>query len=248
MKTSPISFCSWLLAIGYWLCAPAPAQATPVAYSSISITGGVLTNRIVVTPSDTAGFLSGKLAVAGSLTIATQTVSGAQRLVISNTPGGVDTNTVSLIVSNQLAAQADLSAGAGLEIVSMVSTNGSTNMAVGFDTNGAAVGKTNGVIFQNAKELKIVTAGEYKADWSMTVNNSASDRTVEGGVMVNATASLNTVNATRTKESGVDYSVGGSGIITLVSNDLVKLCIEEESGTGTVTVNHANLTIPRIDN
>lgn len=100
--------------------------------------------------------------------------------------------------------------------------------------------------FQNAKELKCNTAGTYQVDWSMTVSHNNSDRTSEGAVMVNSTVASNTVNATRTKENGVDYSVGGTGIITLAVNDVVKLCVSDETGTGIITVNHGNLKLSRV--
>ena len=65
--------------------------------------------------------------------------------------------------------------------------------------------------------------------------------------MVNSTEKHTTENATRAKEIGVTYSLGGTGIIALAVNDVVKLCVENETAAGsTITVNHANLKIVRI--
>jgi hypothetical protein len=116
--------------------------------------------------------------------------------------------------------------------------------------SGFTTGLTNNVTFQNNKELKILVAGVYKVDWSMSISCDTSDQTIEGLVIAGATgttAELNTVNAARAKENGVVYSVGGSGLITCVVNDLVRLGLENETSSGKViTCNHANLTIIQI--
>lgn len=111
---------------------------------------------------------------------------------------------------------------------------------------GLTGGLCNGFTFQNARELLAQVAGRYAATWSMSLSNSASDQTIEGLVMVNATGQERTSNATRAKENGVVYSVGGGGILTLRPGDVVKLAVENENAASTITVNHANLTLVRI--
>lgn len=115
-------------------------------------------------------------------------------------------------------------------------------------TGGMTAGMVKGAafVFQNASELRCSLAGDYDAVWSMTVRHSSSDRTAEGVVMVNSTQQPQTANATRTKENGVDYSLGGCGPVRLAVGDLVRLAVSDEGGTGTITVNHANLRLSRI--
>ena len=116
--------------------------------------------------------------------------------------------------------------------------------------SGFTTGLVNGVTFQNSKELKILTAGVYKVDWSLSISVNSSDQTIEGLVLAGAagtTEQLSTVNATRAKENGVVYSVSGTGFITCAVNDLVRIGLENETSAGKiVTVNHANLTAMQV--
>lgn len=111
---------------------------------------------------------------------------------------------------------------------------------------GFSDGGNDGFTLQNSKELKCLVAGKYKVDWAITIQNANSDRTVAGGIMVNTTEQHNTENATRTKENGVDYAVGGSGIIDLAVDDVVKIMVNDYTGTGTLTVTHANMCLTQV--
>ena len=117
-------------------------------------------------------------------------------------------------------------------------------------TSGMTTGLLKKVKFQTASELKILYAGVYKADWSLSLSVNSSDQTIEGLITAGAagtTAQRQTVNATRAKENGVVYSVGGSGLITCAVNDLVRLALENETSNGKIiTVNHANITILQV--
>jgi hypothetical protein len=116
--------------------------------------------------------------------------------------------------------------------------------------SGMITGHVSRMVFQNARELKVLSSGIYKVDWSLSLSVNASDQTIEGMVLSGAagtTVNLNTVNATRAKENGVVYSVGGTGIIQCVKNELVRLGLENETSSGNIiTVNHANIAIVRI--
>jgi hypothetical protein len=106
-------------------------------------------------------------------------------------------------------------------------------------------GGSNQFTFQNNSELKCLVAGKYVASWSMALSLDTSDTTVAGIVLIGTTAQQNTENAARMKENGVVYSVGGTGVISLAVNDVVRLGIERETGIAAVvaTVQHANLTL-----
>lgn len=132
----------------------------------------------------------------------------------------------------------------GTQATTLTNTGTYYQIAAGFTT-----GSVNGFTFQNARELVALVAGKYKVDWSMTVSSNTSDTTVEGAILIGSTAQMQTVNATRTKETGVEYSIGGTGIITLAVNDIVSLALESEASAGIiVTTTHGNLTLTRIDN
>jgi hypothetical protein len=112
--------------------------------------------------------------------------------------------------------------------------------------SGLSGGECNGMTFQNSKELKVLTAGKYKVDWSMSAECASAGQYIEGGVMVNTTAKENTVGAAELVTASKKVCLGGTGIIDLAINDLVKLCVENESGTADIVIDHANLTIIRV--
>ena len=134
-----------------------------------------------------------------------------------------------------------------LKIESETASNEAINAAKQEVGGGMTGSLTNGTTFQNSKELLISVAGTYEVDWSIALSNNNSDQTIAAAVMVNSIEKHTTENATRAKEIGVTYSLGGTGIIALAVNDVVKLCVENETAAGsTITVNHANLKIVRI--
>jgi hypothetical protein len=149
-----------------------------------------------------------------------------------------------------------IGAGAGLQYGSMYceDTTINTTATLAGAYYGLASGMTggleNGCTFQNSCEIKILTAGVYQVNWSMSISVNASDQTIEGIVMAGAagtTAQVQTGNAARAKENGVVYSVSGTGLITCAVNDLIRLGVENETSAGKViTTNHANLVVKQI--
>jgi hypothetical protein len=113
--------------------------------------------------------------------------------------------------------------------------------------SGISGGACSHMVFQNAREIKCQIAGKYKADRSLTVKIvSGANSHIEGAVMINSTEQLNTVNTTHLQNSNDEQSVGGTGIITLAVGDVVKLCIENETDTSNVIVDHVNMTLVRL--
>lgn len=109
---------------------------------------------------------------------------------------------------------------------------------------GMTTGACAGVTFQNARELAVTIAGKYLVNWSISCSHSVSDATIAGVVLIGSTAAQNTESATRAKENGVLYTIGGTGILTLAVGSVVSLGLENETGNGTTaTVTHANMTL-----
>ena len=111
---------------------------------------------------------------------------------------------------------------------------------------GLSDGGSNGTTFQNSKELLIAVAGEYLVNWSVTIECTAAAQYVEGAVMINSTAQMNTISAAELPTANKKVALGGTGIITLAVNDVVKLSVENETATNNLTVDHANLTIVQV--
>ena len=99
--------------------------------------------------------------------------------------------------------------------------------------------------FQNSKELLVTVAGKYLVTWSMSLSAGNNDH-IEGAAMINSTVAASTENAAHTPGAGDQVGVSGSGILTLAVNDLLKLCVENETDTDDITVSHATLTAVRI--
>jgi len=106
-------------------------------------------------------------------------------------------------------------------------------------------GSSNSVTFQNSKELKALVAGKYLVNWSATVQCATAGQNIMGGVMVNS--SMQSSGA-----SGADLAantngtLGGSCVVSLAVNDLVRIGISNQTAVNDVIVNHANLTIVQI--
>ena len=65
--------------------------------------------------------------------------------------------------------------------------------------------------------------------------------------MVNSTQQNNTVNSAHTPGPRDEVGVGGTGILTLGVNDIVRLCVENEADADDINVHSANLTLIHID-
>lgn len=115
--------------------------------------------------------------------------------------------------------------------------------------SGLSAGLVNGFTFQSSKQLRCDVAGDYEVRYSMTVEPaSGANVHIEGGVMVNSTGDVKTANTTHCVNSTDEQSVSGGTIITLAVNDVVKLCVKEETGAIDVVVTHANLWLSKVKN
>ncbi len=101
--------------------------------------------------------------------------------------------------------------------------------------------------FQSSKQLKCNIAGTYLVVWHMSiVMASGANQHVEGTVMVNSTANLTMADAKHIQNTSDDDMISGCGILTLAVNDVVKLCLDNETNTNNVVVNHASLSLVRV--
>lgn len=107
-------------------------------------------------------------------------------------------------------------------------------------------GACNGLKVQAGKEVLITMAGTYLVNWSMTAQCASANQYVEGAIMVNTAAREDTVSAAELPSANKKVSLGGTGLLALSVNDVVKLCVENETGTNAVVVDHANLSLVRV--
>lgn len=98
---------------------------------------------------------------------------------------------------------------------------------------------------QNSKELKVTNAGTYFVAWGMAVSGTSGDM-IHGTVGVNGTANTKLASHTIAKNTASASSIAGTGILVLSANDLVRLMVTDTTGTNTVTVNHATMSMVRV--
>jgi hypothetical protein len=118
---------------------------------------------------------------------------------------------------------------------------------------GLTGGLNNGFTFQNARELKCLVAGIYQIHWSMSMQATAQSTEIEGAVLLNWSAP----NGAQVKGTAhAEVSIGGvnrpetiSGtlILALAVNDLISLGVSNHTDAADVNLQHASLTIRRID-
>lgn len=118
-----------------------------------------------------------------------------------------------------------------------------------YEVGGSMSGGTcNGFTFQNSKELKALVAGKYKVDYSISVTTASANQEIETSVMINSTAQTVCTAHSENITANKPINLGGTGILTLAVNDVVKFCVANHTATNNVTVNHANITLLRVDN
>lgn len=108
---------------------------------------------------------------------------------------------------------------------------------------GISGGNTSGVTFQNAKELKILTAGVYLITYSISIQCASANQEVEASVMVNSTSSARLSSHALVTPANTPNVLAGSQPITLAVNDVVKFCLANHTATNNLTVSHANMSI-----
>jgi hypothetical protein len=113
-------------------------------------------------------------------------------------------------------------------------------------TANMSTGLVSGFTFQNSCELKCLIAGNYNINWGMSLS-SGNNKHLEGAVMVNGTAVAGAgKGSAHTPGAGDEVHVTGSGGITLAVNDVIKLCVENETDTTDITVHSASLFLSKL--
>ena len=109
-------------------------------------------------------------------------------------------------------------------------------------------GVTNGVTFQNSKELKVDSAGTYFINYSISARMQVGTNTeVHATIMINGTAqSTATSHITSSSSSDVRFVLAGSTILTLSASEKISLAIKDESGTQEFIIEDVNCSIIKL--
>ena len=112
-------------------------------------------------------------------------------------------------------------------------------------TGGLTSGLVNGFTFQNSKELKCLNAGVYLIDWSMSLKVGTANQVLAGAITINSNVVDISENMNESTSANKNYSVSGTCIVNLAVNDLIRLCVENETAANDITVTHASLSITK---
>lgn len=114
-------------------------------------------------------------------------------------------------------------------------------------TNMASGNKVVGFEFSAPNdELTCKSKGTYLAIWSLSLYG-AQGRDIEGIIGVNGAEQEDTGNHADMPQANARTSVGGQGLVQLAHDDTVQLYIHSHDTTGNITIEHANVTLVKID-
>ena len=106
---------------------------------------------------------------------------------------------------------------------------------------------TNGVTFQNNKELLISATGTYQINWSFNVSANAANIHIKSGIGVNDTMSAQGTNDVDNANNGDEIPVSGVTILQLNTGDRISIMTgTTDTGDPTLSSNHANLVVMMI--
>ena len=114
-------------------------------------------------------------------------------------------------------------------------------------TEGNVVGVTTDTSDATADHFTIPAGGggDYVVNWILTAGNAATGEQVEFGIAVDGTVDRSTV-ASGT-DNGFSYpTMSNSTILSLSASEEISMYHRNISGTGSVNVLHASITIQRI--
>lgn len=171
---------------------------------------------------------------------------------------GLDADTLDSQHGSYYTAYADAAAAAavaalvaGFKRGEMYNFNTPTAVTIGSANTWVAIasgftgGDNEGVTFQNARELKIVTAGTYLVQWSLSLDAAAANVEVEGGILVNGTVNEKSVCHLFFATANDTGTLKSQAWIDLVADDIITLGVNNNTSATNVSMEHSNVNIAR---
>jgi hypothetical protein len=118
-----------------------------------------------------------------------------------------------------------------------------SSASVDYIVTGMSEGILNGTTFQNGKELKITREGIYQVVWSVSYTTAGANQEIEGAVGVNGTRNPQTSAHKKITTATDTVSIGGTGLLLLIVDDLVQILLRNETSTTNISIEHANLSL-----
>lgn len=113
---------------------------------------------------------------------------------------------------------------------------------------GLAAVRSNGLTFQNAKEYKVVSAGVYSIDWSISFHTaSGTNQQVRGAPMLNGAADTTGAGERKVTTASDVGNMGGCTEIDCAVDDLISLCVANFTDTQNIVIDHCNMKIRMVE-
>lgn len=109
-----------------------------------------------------------------------------------------------------------------------------------------SAGLNRGFVFQNTQELKVVKAGKYKVDWSISFQDG-NNQTWEGAIFINGTK-VDSSTAVRFLGAVDTGNFGSHSIIDVEVDDIIDLRMANLTSTSNAVIDSAAISIIRVDN
>lgn len=170
-----------------------------------------------------------------------------RRAIESFDPEGQDHHTINRHIEDVVKAINDISYGSMYNNDAPVTINVATTGTMYQVTNMTAGTYLEGFTFAAADdELTCKSPGAYLVVWSMSMYG-AQGRDIEGLIGIDDAAQGETGCHSDMPIANARTSIGGQGIIRLNRGSTVQLLLHSHDTTGNITVEHANVTLLKID-
>lgn len=102
------------------------------------------------------------------------------------------------------------------------------------------------VTFPDDHYLQVGVAGVYQINWSLSIDTATASNEIEGGFMINGTASNKGTSHTHVSVVSLGTTVAASAIVQLAVNDQISLFVRNHTAATNIVAEHASCTIVRI--
>lgn len=112
---------------------------------------------------------------------------------------------------------------------------------------GLTEGYSKNMVFGDTSYFTISKGGKYLVNWTATLKCATANQNVSMAVMVNSTPIVITEGSGKLTTANDAKCVSGTGILNLSVGDVVKMCLENETGANNLIVTHFSISLLRIE-
>ena len=157
------------------------------------------------------------------------------------------TNTLNQHMSDTQAALADRAYGNlyqdNASTLISIASSGVNYIVTGF----TACPHLRGLSSSGTSAMTCNNPGLYYITWNLSFKAQSNNQGIEGSIGINQVRQSEGAAHIVPTTANQELEIAGSGCLRMARNDYIHLFVKNHDGTGDVTVEHANLTIVKID-